>query len=136
MKIDFQRSEPSVLIILEPERPPLEGMGRITILDQVNAVEMGKLIAIEMGVSKVLVSLHPVMQISELLAAKLDKEEMVVISKNIRMEDDLINSCAVVGLSSSILYATSKLGLPTYTVLEFSEDSWLGQTENILALKK
>ena len=136
MKIDFQRSEPSVLIILEPERPALEGLGRITILDQVNAVEMGKLIAIKMGVSKVLVRLHPVMQINELLAAELGKDEMVVISKNIRMEDDLITSCAVVGLSSSILYATSKLGLPTYTVLDFSEDSWLGQNGNILALKK
>ena len=89
-----------------------------------------------MGVSKVLVRLHPVMQINELLAAELGKDEIVVISQNIRMEDVLITSCAVVGLSSSILYATSKLGLPTYTVLDFSEDSWLGQTENILALKK
>jgi hypothetical protein len=136
MKIDFQRSEPFVLIILEPERPALDGLGRITILDQVNAVEMGKLIALKMGLRKILIRLHPVMQISELLAAKLEKEETATISENIRIEDDLISSCAVVGLSSSILYATSKLGLPTYTVLDFSEDSWLGQTENILAFKK
>jgi hypothetical protein len=136
MKIDFQRSEPFVLIVLEPERPALDGLGRITILDQVNAVEMGKLIALKMGLRKILIRLHPVMQISELLAAKLEKEETATISENIRIEDDLISSCAVVGLSSSILYATSKLGLPTYTVLDFSEDSWLGQTENILAFKK
>jgi hypothetical protein len=89
-----------------------------------------------MGLRKILIRLHPVMQISELLAAKLEKEETATISENIRIEDDLISSCAVVGLSSSILYATSKLGLPTYTVLDFSEDSWLGQTENILAFKK
>ena len=111
-------------------------MGHITVLDQVNAVEMGKLIALRMGVRKVLVRIHPVMQISEPLAAKLDNEEMVKVSKNVRMEDDLISSCAVVGLSSSILYITSKLRIPTYTVLEFSEDSWLGQTENIFSLKK
>lgn len=136
LKIDSQRCEPFVLVILEPERPALEGLGHITILDQVNAVEMGKLIALRMGVRKVLVRIHPVMQISESLAAKLDNEEMVKVSKNVRVEDDLISSCAVVGLSSSILYTTSKLRIPTYTVLEFSEDSWLGQTENIFSLKK
>jgi len=136
MKIDFQRSKPFVLVILEPERPALEGLGGITILDQLKAVEMGKLKALEMGVSQVLVRLHPVMRTNEHLSVKLDMDPMVMISKNIRIEDDLISCCAVVGLSSSILYATSKLGLPTYTVLGFSKDSWMGQTSNIVVLKK
>jgi RimJ/RimL family protein N-acetyltransferase len=136
MKIDFQRINPFVLVILEPERPALEGLGGITILDQLKAVEMGKLKAFEMGVSQVLVRLHPVMRNNEHLSVKLAVDPMVMISKNIRIEDDLISCCAVVGLSSSILYATSKLGLPTYTVLGFSKDSWMGQTSNIVVLKE
>ena len=135
MKIDFQRINPFVLVILEPERPALEGLGSITIIDQLKAVEMGKLKAFEMGVSQVLVRLHPVMRTNEHLSVKLAMDPMVMISKNIRIEDDLISCSAVVGLSSSILYATSKLGLPTYTVLDFSKDSWMGQTPNIVVLK-
>ena len=135
MSVDVRRSEKCVLVILEPERDSIEGLASITPEQQKQAVKAAVSIASSMGISKVLIRLHPKMRIQTIFFVAISKGVSVEYSKNLRIEDDLISSSAIVGLSSSVLYFSAKLGLPTFTVIDFSKDSWIGRFGKIMSIK-
>lgn len=126
MMVDFSRGENCVLVLLEPERAWLEGLGEITRDTQVNTIMQAMLICESMGLRSVVVRLHPAMRESGLIRDLVKSESVVRFSMYSRIEDELQAAKAVVGISSSLLYATASLGIPTFTTLEFTKNSWMG----------
>lgn len=131
LAVDMQGAENSVLLVLEPERPELDGLGRITFSDIVNSIKKAKLVAREFGLNRVNVRLHPVMGTFNEIQDIISSDDSVSLSPNLRVEDDLPSCKAVVGFSSSVLYSSAKLGIPTFSLLEFSKESWLGRCGDI-----
>lgn len=131
IRVNFPRDEEHVLVVLEPERAQLEGIGEITPRSQLEAIYRAKLIANQIGLNSVVVRLHPKMLKNNWIREILQSDVSLKLSKYARVEDDLSNTKAVVGLSSSVLYFASRMGIPSFTVLEFSKDSWLGMCKEI-----
>lgn len=131
IKVNFPRGEDCVLVVLEPERASIEGLGEITRRSQFETIRWAKIVANQMGLGSIVLRLHPKMQKSVWVEDVLRADDSLKFSRFTRIEDDLSNTKAVVGLSSSVLYFTSKLGIPTFTVLEAAADSWLGMCREI-----
>ena len=131
LTVDMQRAEKSVLLVLEPERPKLEGLGRITFPDIVNSIKKAKHVARELGLNRVNIRLHPTMGTYKEIREIISRDDFISLSTNLRVEDDLPSCKAVVGFSSSVLYSSAKLGISTHSLLEFSKESWLGRCRDI-----
>jgi len=133
-RVDIERTSDCVLLVLEPERAELEGLGAITKSEILNSIEWAKSLAKEFDLARICVRLHPVMESFKELQDVIEREENVTLSEHSRVEGDLPSCKAVIGFSSSVLYLTAKLGIPTYSLLRFSDNSWLGRCQEIMRL--
>lgn len=131
ISVNFPRGEDHVLAVLEPQRDQIEGLGEITHRKQFETIQQAKLVANQMGLNSVVLRLHPKMQKSVWVEDLLRVDDSLKLSRFARIEDDLSNTKAVVGLSSSVLYFSSRLDIPTFTVLEADADSWVGMCNEI-----
>lgn len=133
-RVDIERTNDSVLLVLEPERSELEGLGAITKSDILNSIECAKSVANDLNLTRICIRLHPTMGNFKELQDVIMREETVTLSEHSRVEGDLPSSKAVIGFSSSVLYLTARLGIPTYSLLKFSHNSWLGRCREIMRL--
>jgi RimJ/RimL family protein N-acetyltransferase len=134
LPVDVARVEKFVLVILEPERPNLEGLGSITQADILSSIKKTKSIAAHLGVNRIHIRQHPAMGANTELLDIISKDSSVSLSHNSNLEDDLTSSIAVVGFSSSVLFFSARLGIPTYTLSNCAPYSWLGRCKEILKL--
>jgi len=131
IRVNFPRNEEHVLAVLEPERASVEGLGEITFRSQLETINKAKFIANQFGLDSVVLRLHPKMHKSSWVEEVLRADDSLKLSSYARIEDDLSNTRAVVGLSSSVLYFSSRLDIPTFTVLEAAAGSWLDMCKEI-----
>jgi hypothetical protein len=120
-----------ILVVLEPERPEIEGLGQITKGEQLLAIKRAVNLAQHMGIDEIVIRVHPKMVANFSITDQYESNQKVTLSKNPRIEDDLSTTVAVVGLSSAVLYASASLGIPTYSVIPFDRNSWIGKFGNI-----
>jgi hypothetical protein len=125
------RDRNRILVVLEPERPEIEGLGQITNREQLLAIKRAVNLAQHMSIDEIVIRVHPKMLANFSITNQSESNQKVTLSKNPRIEDDLSTTVAVVGLSSAVLYASASLGIPTYSVIPFDHNSWIGKFGNI-----
>ena len=127
----------SLLVILEPTRETLEGLAPISRNSYAEILNVAKSLARENKIERIVIRKHPVMDWKELDVICDEKDIAIEKSINLRLEDDLCCSSAVVGMSSSALYTACELGQRAFTILDHSTTSWLGRYKKIekLSLK-
>jgi RimJ/RimL family protein N-acetyltransferase len=114
----------NVLFILEPEASIGEGINhKIGDLKQYFPALLA--FCEERGLKKIVLRKHPSQKIDEDLDFRgLPREIEVCHSTNESLVEDLSSACAVFGFHSSALYASSMLGIETYSFFAGSEVHW------------
>jgi RimJ/RimL family protein N-acetyltransferase len=126
--------EATALVVLEPTRESIEGIEEINLNSFMLLEQSILLVQKAYGVDKVLIRLHPKMGEGDATRLFSNISSFSIANRSTRIEEDLCCVRVVIGFSSTLLYLTSELNIPTYTILKHEEGSWLSRSHKILSI--